>query len=178
MNATPLIRAATQADSDALEALYRDAFPDENLAPLLRALAAEPRALSLVATANGAVNGHVALTRCDVTDGDAGVGLLGPLAVASASRRRGLGAALVDAACERARGSGMVRVLVLGDPSYYGRHGFAPERSIAPPYPLPPEWGDAWQSLALVDAVAPKGALARGTLVVPAPWRPRALWAP
>ena len=49
----------------------------------------------------------------------------------------------------------MTHVYVLGDPAYYGRSGFIPEPAIAPPYALPEEWRDAWQSLSLGDAPQP-----------------------
>lgn len=45
----------------------------------------------------------------------------------------------------------MPRVLVLGDPRYYRRFGFAPEAATLPPYELPAEWVGAWQSIDLRD---------------------------
>jgi putative acetyltransferase len=78
----------------------------------------------------------------------------------------------VRAGLERMRGAGVARALVLGDPAYYGRFGFAPDRAIAPPYELPAAWQDAWQSLALDDDAPPLA----GTLTVPPPWRHPALW--
>jgi putative acetyltransferase len=62
---------------------------------------------------------------------------------------------------------------VLGDPAYYARFGFRPERGVAPPFPIPEAWAEAWQGLALApDAPAPQG-----RLTVPAPWADPALWA-
>ena len=100
--------------------------------------------------------------------------LLGPLAVLPERQRQGLGSALVRAGLDALRDRGTRRVLVLGDPAYYARFGFAPERGTAAPYDLPEAWRDAWQSLALSDESAPKAK----RLAVPAPWRDPALWAP
>ena len=70
--------------------------------------------------------------------------------------------------------AGIRSVYVLGDPAYYSRFGFAPERSVATPYPLPAEWADAWQSLCLGDPAAGVS----GRLVLPEFWLDPALWSP
>ncbi len=68
---------------------------------------------------------------------------------------------------------GIKQVFVLGDPAYYQRFGFSPERQVLTPYPLPEEYGnDAWQSMPLA-ACAP---LAAGRLSLPEPWMEPALW--
>ncbi|MFZ1681403.1 MAG: N-acetyltransferase, partial [Rhizobiaceae bacterium] len=82
--------------------------------------------------------------------------------------------ALLRAGLEGMAGRGAAKALVLGDPAYYGRFGFTPERDIATPCPIPPEWRDAWQSLAL----GPGSETIRGTLAPPAPWMRPALWMP
>ena len=51
---------------------------------------------------------------------------LAPLAVLPAFQRLGVGSALVSAGLERCRGNGYTRVLVVGNPAYYGRFGFVP----------------------------------------------------
>lgn len=66
------------------------------------------------------------------------------------------------------------QVFVLGDPAFYGGFGFAAERSVAPPFPLPEDWREAWQSIVLWNA-AP---LRRGMLSVPPAWNEPSLWAP
>jgi predicted N-acetyltransferase YhbS len=50
--------------------------------------------------------------------------LLGPVAVASDSRKRGIGAALVNHALSAARQHGHRAVVLVGDASYYSRFGF------------------------------------------------------
>lgn len=171
----PEIRENAKQDSDAIEALYPRAFPDEDLVPLVLSLLKEPEtALSLVASADDEVVGHVMFTYCRVADGKSSAALLAPLAVDPAWQRRGIGTALVEDGLSRLRDKGVQWVCVLGDPGYYGRLGFLAERRIAPPYPLPPEWDGAWQSLTLGEADGHPS----GTLAVPVQWQQRALWAP
>ena len=68
----------------------------------------------------------------------------------------------------------MNQVYVLGDPAYYQRFGLAADHRVAPPYPLPEAWQEAWQSLGLQgDEPSPAGELS-----VPQRWRQPALWGP
>jgi len=128
--------------------------------------------LSLVATVGPAVVGHVIFTPCRVGGAAEKVALLGPLAVAPEWQRMGMGKSLICYGLDRLSKTGISRVFVLGDPAYYGRHGFARETRVAPPYPLPEEWRGGWQSISLSDTKL------EGTLEVPAPWRRKALWLP
>lgn len=169
------IREGGLNDFATIERLYPDAFPHEELRPLVRRLLQEtPDVLSLVAIAESALIGHVVFTSCSVTDGSGAVALLGPLAVATAWQKQGVGGALVRAGLDRLRSADFEQVYVLGDPAYYGRLGFEAERSVAPPFPIPGEWREAWQSITLRNA-APR---LRGTLSVPPAWNEPALWAP
>jgi putative acetyltransferase len=168
------IRRAEPADTPDIEALYAAAFPQEELLPVLRALSELDSALSLVASRCGAVVGHVTFTPCALGSTTERLALLAPLAVTPAQQRRGIGRALVGEGLDRLRGAGFRRVLVLGDPAYYGRLGFGREEEIAPPYPLPDAWIGALQSRDLVAGGPPLG----GMLIVPPPWRHPALWAP
>lgn len=172
---TGIIREGKASDFPALEALYPRAFPDEDLLPLLRELfAGDFDLLSLVAEADGAVVGHVLFTLARVGGSDSKVAMLAPLAVAPDRQKQGLGSALVRAAFDRLTGDGVSSVYVLGDPAYYGRFGFAPEPDVLTPCPIPEEWRDAWQSVAL-SGDAPG---LSGRLVLPAPWHAPELWAP
>ena len=168
------IRSGGTGDLPALGAIYREALPEEDLLPLMAELLRLPAILSLVATEGPSLLGHAAFTPCQLATGEAEATLLGPLAVAPDRQRQGIGSALVRAGLDRLGKAGPGHVFVLGDPSYYRRFGFAPERNAAPPYPLPRAWAEAWQSLALGGAGPPPA----GTLRVPAPWRRPALWAP
>lgn len=169
------IRMTTLSDLPALETLYASAFPDEDLMPLVRRLLAEVPDIITLAVDSGSEGpiAHIAITPCR-TDGSAPAALLGPLCVAPAHQRQGLGAALIRAGIERLDAERVKCLLVLGDPAYYGRLGFQPETMVAPPYPLPEEWRGAWQSLPIGNPSAPTA----GTLRPPPPWMSAALWAP
>jgi putative acetyltransferase len=169
------IRTSSSGDLSAIEALYPDAFPSEDLLPLVRELLRElSTTISLVALAPPAVVGHVMFTRCSVEGSACKVALLGPLAVATAYQRKGFGSALVCSGLRRLTDAGFAEVCVLGDPAYYRRLGFRPSMNILAPYPLPAAWRDAWQSIHIGRTEAP----CRGVLVVPPLWRQPALWAP
>lgn len=169
------IRESVPSDLTSIETLYPDAFPDEDLLPLVGELLREaPVVLSLVGIVGTSLAGHVIFTTCGTTEGPDQVALLGPLAVAPAWQRQGVGTALVRAGLQRLEQAGVTQVYVLGDPAYYGRLGFVPEAGVAPPYPLPADWRGAWQSMSLGRAAPPR----RGKLSVPRPWREPRLWAP
>ena len=75
------IRESMQIDLSAIESLYPDALPDEDLLPLLRDLLREaPVALSLVGTIDSRLVGHVIFTRCRVAGSSDRSALLGQLA--------------------------------------------------------------------------------------------------
>ena len=168
-----MITHTTPADVDALKALYRAAFPTEDLVPLIKRLFAEVEGLlSLAARADdGTPIGHILFTPGTVAG--AAVDLLGPLAIHPAHQRRGLGQALIKAGFAALADSASCLVLVLGDPAYYSRSGFRPTTLVVPPYRLPQGWETAWQGFAL----KPAGAHLTGPLNLPDPWLQPALWA-
>jgi putative acetyltransferase len=169
------IRESRPGDLAKIALLYPKAFPDEDLLPLVRSLLQEvPTPLSLVGINSSQLAGHVIYTACSVVGSSHKAALLGPLAVAPAWQRQGIGSAIVRAGLRRLEDAGFSHVYVLGDPAYYGRFGFLPEYGVAPPYALPAEWDGAWQSKSLSDAAKP----CPGNLSVPKPWLQRALWAP
>jgi putative acetyltransferase len=138
-------------------------------------LLAEPSGvISLVAQQGGAVVGHVAFTLCRVEGQDERSALLGPLCAAPDRQGRGVGSALVKAGLERLRADGVTTVLVLGDPAYYGRFGFAAGHDIAAPYDLPAAYVAGWQAVSL----SPAKLLPQGQLKVPPVWRVETLWLP
>lgn len=169
------IRTSTANDSEPIERLYTLAFAGEDLVPLVRDLLSQPSGImSLAALLDQAVAGHVCFSLCGVEGCRSEAALLGPLAVAPAFQKRGLGGALMRDGFDRLTRDGVARVCVLGDPAYYGRFGFVAETQISPPYPLAAEWRTAWQSLRLGGAEPSCG----GRLSVPGPWRRPNLWAP
>lgn len=168
------IRASVEQDRAAIEGLYARAFPEEDLLPLVRDLLDDPAStLSLIAVVDSAAVGNVIFTKCGVDSCAIKAALLAPLAVEPHLQKQGLGSALVRAGLQQLEEKGTGKVFVLGDPGYYARFGFEPERSVETPYPLPCEWADAWQSLCLGDAA---GARAAGKLMLPGFWHDPALW--
>ena len=176
MSNTIQIRESVGEDSDAIASLYPEAFPDENLLPLVRDLLQDAAAVatSLVAVVNSSIAGHVIFTKCDAVGSGASAALLGPLAVAPAWQRQGVGSALVLAGLARLEDRGFGLVFVLGDPAYYERLGFGPESTVEPPFDLPDEYAGAWQS----QSVGERTVRCPGRLSVPRQWLQPALWAP
>jgi putative acetyltransferase len=175
MSDKPDIRDSVQSDLAAIELLYPDAFPDEDLLPLVGDLLRDTAiAISLVAVIDLQIVGHGVFTRCGVLGSGIKAALLGPLVVAPDWQRQGIGSAIVRAGFKRLQEQDVTIVCVLGDPAYFRLHGFQREKSLKPPYPLPDEWKDAWQAKSLVEDAE----TCSGTLSLPAVWRKPALWAP
>lgn len=134
-----VIRAATAADAPAVDELLRTCFPRDEEARLVQQLAIDgDLVLVLVAEDAGAVVGMIAASRMQVTADTREIAAvaIAPLAVTPASRRQGVGEALVAAAIAHLRGAGVELGFVLGDPAYYGRFGFdaATARGFDSPY--------------------------------------------
>jgi putative acetyltransferase len=171
------VRLEQPADRPLVEAIYPQAFPDEDLVPLLRDLWRDPGSiLPLVALTGNELVAHAMFTRCTINN-TAGVALLGPIAVQPDWQGRGLGSALIRDGFQRLAQERVTLVCVLGDPGYYGRFGFAASNAVKPPYTardLPEEWQGAWQTLALKES----GERIEGRLQVPAAWDHESLWLP
>jgi putative acetyltransferase len=130
----PAIRAVTTAAFARPETAGR-AVPEATLVDELRAGREWLPPLSLVATDDGEITGHVVCTRGYV-DGVPVLGL-GPLSVRPDRQRQGTGSALVHAVLGAADALGEPLVALLGDPGYYGRFGFRPSTDyrVIPPDP-------------------------------------------
>ncbi|MEG3616975.1 N-acetyltransferase [Magnetovibrio sp. PR-2] len=166
------IRTSHSKDLAGIERVYADAFPDEDLLPVVRELLDfGPGVLSLVAVKENIIVGHVIF--CDCRVGEQKVSMLAPLCAAPALHKQGIGTALVQGGFDRLKSAGVAWVYVLGSPNYYGRFGFEADGDVAPPYPLPKAYQElgAWQSVVLSDAPKPKG-----KLDVPAPWQQAKYW--
>ncbi len=166
-------RRTTPADTAQIRALYPQAFPDEDLRAVVSALLMQGAdVLSLASFDADALIAHALFSICTTKDLNQTGALLGPLGVIPARQRQGLGDALVRNGLDRLEKSGVSQVFVLGNPAYYQRFGFTPERHVLAPYPLPAEYGDAWQSMPL----AARAPLRAGQLSLPEPWMDAALW--
>jgi predicted N-acetyltransferase YhbS len=89
----------------------------------LREGVASVAALNFVAMENGVLRGSVRFWPIKLGADDAL--LLGPLAVESAQRGRGIGISLMQAGIAQARQGQWRAILLVGDAPYYGRVGFA-----------------------------------------------------
>lgn len=92
--------------------------------------------LSFVAVEADEVVGVVRMWR--VAAGDQPVVFLGPLAVEASERRAGLGAMLVERACEAAQAAGEAAVVLVGDRPYFERVGFDVAPGVGIPGPVDP----------------------------------------
>ncbi len=155
-------------------ALYPHVFPDEDLTPVVTDLLQEPSGiLSLIGLAGDQIVAHVIFTLCHTEDPANTGALLGPLGVRPSHQGQGIGTDIVWAGLDRLSSQGASQVFVLGDPGYYSRFGFQPERHVETPCPIPKDWAEAWQSMTLSG----RNPLNPGGLIVPTPWMEPALWA-
>ena len=124
-----LLRPEEPGDAGSIAQTIEAAFGSSAEAQLVAVLR-EAGALcwSLVALADGAIVGHVALSPVAVggiSGGNRWLGLA-PLAVRPEWQRRGIGSGLVRATLAMAASRQAELVFVLGSPTYYGRLGFEP----------------------------------------------------
>lgn len=127
----PAIRPERPSDEDAIEQVTRRAFRSHPYSHqteqfIIRALrAAQALSISLVAEDAGRIVGHVALSPVTISDGAAGWYGLGPLSVEPALQGRGIGRALMERGLAELRKIGADGCVLVGDPSFYTRFGFA-----------------------------------------------------
>lgn len=133
------LRPERAEDAAAIEVLTLVAFlhvehsrhDEQDIIAALRADAA--LTVSLVAEHDGYVVGHAAASPVTLADGGRGWYGLGPLSVGPGHRRQGIGGRLVAAVLDDLRGRGAGGCVVLGDPAFYRRFGFAPEPGLILP---------------------------------------------
>ena len=80
--------------------------------------------VSLVAELNGNVVGQIAFSPVEIDDKDCGWLALGPIAVAPAFQRQGIGRSLVTEGLKQIRDLGVQGCVLVGDPAFYCRFGF------------------------------------------------------
>jgi putative acetyltransferase len=130
------IRPERIEDIDAIRTLTETAFKTaphtdgtEHLI-IDRLRAAGVLTLSLVADADGVIVGHVAFSPVAVSDGSEGWYGLGPISVDPARQGEGIGGKLIRDGLERLKALGATGCVLLGDPAYYSRFGFAPDAKL------------------------------------------------
>ncbi|MFN8343085.1 MAG: N-acetyltransferase [Cyclobacteriaceae bacterium] len=150
------IREEQSEDYGAIHAVNEIAFGRENEAKLVDALRRNASAfvpqLSLVATLDNKIVGHILLTRVKIEYDHQLVYdslALAPMGVIPAAQGKGIGSQLVRAGLDKARELNFKSVIVLGHPRYYPRFGFIPTSrwNIKPPFDVPEE---AFMGLELV----------------------------
>jgi predicted N-acetyltransferase YhbS len=135
------IRKERPPDIAAREALLDQAFGNtraRKTSQRLRDGRLPAEGLSLVAADGKHVIGTARLWNVTCGSGQPAL-LLGPVAVESSCRNRGIGAALVRRAVAEARKRCHGAVILVGDAPYYSRFGFAAEKAAALKLPGPYE---------------------------------------
>ena len=136
------IRSEKPGDEAEIHALTAAAFADmpfsdgdePELVDALRA--AGDLTLSLVAVDGAAIVGHIAFSPVTISDGSQSWYGLGPVSVAPAVQRLGIGSALIWRGLADMRERGAGGIVLLGNPAYYARFGFAHDPELR--YPGPP----------------------------------------
>jgi putative acetyltransferase len=130
------IREERPADVAAVREVNRRAFEQERESNIVDALRANGGALlSLVATIDDQVVGHVMYSRVSVGDMVNGAAL-GPMAVLPEHQRQGIGTRLIDTGNQKIKDAGYPFIIVVGHAEYYPRFGFRP----AGKYGIKCEW--------------------------------------
>lgn len=132
------VRPEQPADRQDVLRVIAAAFGDhgDDVAAIWDSLGRHKRA-GLVVEQGGHVLGHVGLSQgwVDARPALVEVWVLSPLSVQPDRQGEGVGTALVAAAVETARGSGVPTLFLEGSPDYYGARGFerADRRGFLPP---------------------------------------------
>ncbi|NVZ71864.1 GNAT family N-acetyltransferase [Pseudomonas costantinii] len=124
------VRAENSQDIETITQLTEAAFQNEEHSShteqfIVNALRnAGQLSVSLVATNNEYVVGHVAISPVNISSGATGWYGLGPISVWPDRQGQGIGSMLMKAALAELQRLGAAGCVVLGDPGYYGRFGF------------------------------------------------------
>jgi putative acetyltransferase len=126
-----VIRPEGEGDADGIRDVNVAAFRDHPISRQTEHLIvdalrnADALEVSLVAIRDAQFVGHIAFSKARVGDAEAGWFLLGPVAVLPGSQGDGIGSALVQSGLDELRVGGADGCVLVGDPGFYGRFGFA-----------------------------------------------------
>jgi putative acetyltransferase len=126
------IRSETPADYEAIMQVTYEAFKGKPYSDetehliILRLREAGALALSLVAEMDGQIVGHVAFSIVLINGEDIGWYGLGPISVAPAHQKQGIGSALVKEGLAKIRELGAKGCVLEGSPAYYGHSASNP----------------------------------------------------
>lgn len=140
-----LIRPESPDDAIAIEEVTRQAFASHPHSRhteqfIVRALReANALGVSLVAELSGQVVGHVAFSPVVVSDGSVGWYGVGPVSVLPSVQSRGIGRSLMESGLSLLRKRGAAGCVLVGEPAFYSRFGFANEPELLLPG-VPPEF--------------------------------------
>jgi putative acetyltransferase len=130
------IREERPDDVTAVREVNRRAFGQEQERNIIDALRTNRGALlSLVATVNGRVVGHIIYSPLSVGENVNGVAL-GPMAVVPEYQRHGISTKLIETGNRKIKDAGYPFIIVVGHAEYYPRFGFRPARE----YGIKCEW--------------------------------------
>jgi putative acetyltransferase len=136
------IRLEQAGDADGIRETNELAFGAPLEARLVDALRACDGYLSLVATIDDRVVGHILFTPVTIEPPvNRRVAGLAPMAVRPEHQRSGIGSQLIREGLDQCRQHGYSAVVVLGHPEYYPRFGFVPAHTfgLTCEFPSPPE---------------------------------------
>ena len=133
------IRTALENDFEAIYNLVKTAFEtakvsdgtEQDFVLDLRSRSTYIPHLEFVAEEDGNLIGHILLTEAHInTNKNASFLLVAPLCVDIEHRNCGIGAALMEHALNKGKELGYDAALLVGDPAYYSRFGFAEIKSL------------------------------------------------
>ncbi len=150
------IRQENKGDFDAVFEVNKLAFgqgTEANLVGLLRQSKAFVPELSLVATLDNKIVGHILFTKIQIVNDDNSETeslALAPMAVRPEFQHKGIGAELIKHGLDKARELKHKSVIVLGHEHYYPKFGFvqAAKWNIKSPYEVP---ASAFMAIELVS---------------------------
>jgi len=129
------IRPSRPEYLDAIAAVNDAAFGGPAESRIVRTLHADgDSVLSLVASGNTEIAGHIEFFRVWIDGAPLGVGL-GPMSVLPELQKTGVGASLIRLGLAALEGAGETTVFVLGHETYYPKFGFSAE--TARPFTAP-----------------------------------------